>query len=61
MLSHCLKCRQNAESKISRVVTAKKWKTVPSWKCGKCASKKCCNLNVFIRIFTMIIHTLKES
>ena len=40
MLSYCLKCRENTESKSPKVVNTKKGKPVPLLKCAVCGSKK---------------------
>ena len=40
MLSYCLKCRKNMESKNPNIVKAKKGKKVLSSKCVVCDSKK---------------------
>ena len=40
MLSYCLKCRKNTESKNSKVVKTKNWKKMLLSKCAACDSKK---------------------
>ena len=40
MLSYCLKCRKNTESKNSKVVRAKTGRMMPLSKCDVCDSKK---------------------
>ena len=40
MLSYCLKCRKNTESKIPRVVKKNKGKPILLFKCAVCDSKK---------------------
>ena len=40
MLSYCLKCRKNTESKNSKVVGAKTGRMMPLSKCDVCDSKK---------------------
>ena len=40
MLSYCLKCRKNTESKNPKVVRTKNRKTMLLSKCGVCDSKK---------------------
>ena len=40
MLSYCLKCRQNTESKSSKVVRAKTGRMMLLSKCDVCDSKK---------------------
>ena len=40
MLSHCLECRKNSETKTPKVVRTKNGTTMPLWKCSVCNSKK---------------------
>ena len=40
MLSYCLKCRKNTESKNSKVVKTKNRRTMLLSKCAECDSKK---------------------
>ena len=40
MLSYCLKCRKNTESKNSKVVRAKNGRIILLSKCGVCDCKK---------------------
>ena len=40
MLSYCLKCRKNTESKSSKVARAKTGRMMPLSKCDACDSKK---------------------
>ena len=40
MLSYCLKCRENTDSKNPNVVETKKGKPMPLLKCTVCGSKK---------------------
>ena len=40
MLSYCLKCRKNTESKNAKFVKTKKGRTMPLSKCAVCDSKK---------------------
>ena len=40
MLSYCLKCRKNTESKSSKVVRAKTGRMMPLSKCDVCDSEK---------------------
>ena len=40
MLSYCLKCRKNTESKNSKVVRAKNGRIILLLKCGVCDCKK---------------------
>ena len=40
MLSYCLKCRRNAESKNRKVVRTKNGRTMLLSKCALCDSKK---------------------
>ena len=40
MLSYCLKCRKNTESKNPKVVTAKSGRIMLVLKCAVCDSKK---------------------
>ena len=40
MLSYCLKCRKNTESKNPKVVRAKNGSIMPLSKCAVCESKK---------------------
>ena len=40
MLSNCLKCRKNAESKHQNVVKTKNGRTILSSNCAVCNSKK---------------------
>ena len=40
MLSYCLKCRKNTESKNPKVVKAKNGRTILSSNCAICGSEK---------------------
>ena len=40
MLSYCLKCRKNTESKNAKFVKTKKGRIMPLSKCAVCDSKK---------------------
>ena len=40
MLSYCLKCRKNTESKNPEVVRTKNWRIIVLSKCSVCNSKK---------------------
>ena len=40
MLSYCLKCRKNTESKNPKVVKAKSGRTILSSNCAICGSEK---------------------
>ena len=40
MLSYCLKCRKNTESKNPKVVKTKKGRIMPLSKCAVCDNKK---------------------
>ena len=40
MLSYCLKCRKNTESKYPKVIKTKNGRIMLLWKCSVCDSKK---------------------
>ena len=40
MLSYCLKCQKNTESKNAKVTKTKNGRVVLLWKCAVCDSKK---------------------
>ena len=46
MLSHCLKCRKNTESKNPKVVKTKIERTMFLSKCARCGSKN----SIFIKV-----------
>ena len=40
MLSYCLRCRRNTESKNLKVTRTKNWRIILLLKCGVCDNKK---------------------
>ena len=46
MISYCLKCRKNTESKNSKAVKTKKWRILILSRCEMCDSKR----SIFIKV-----------